>query len=499
MVVPCARVDRREGVGIVSKQRGIVLFLSFLLAATLFPQTASIAAPTAPRLDLRFASNELHLYRSDRTGVVSLRLPVYLAALDAPFDLRVSRDSYDDPLRIFQAIYDGDVASLTELPAEVLDGWDGLADFFRVRVYSEDDRLLRSVTSSACPAGYEQQRVDDSGPYATTYPFGCRSWDFSLGTVWGIDAGWAVQPLWRSRARVELPAGTYRAVVSITPRYRDLFGITQDAAIAEIPIHVGSFGCDFCGRAPSQVDRERRADEQRRLTAAPTVDDPDPSTLPDLVALPAFSIEVDRRRDREYLVFASNVWNRGPASLVVEGFRQAGEDVMDAYQYFIDDGAIVGRSQVGTFAFDRRDGHHHWHFLQFARYRLLDESLGHVVRSRKQSFCLFATDAVDLTVDGALWREDGFGSTQCGWDESLWIREVLPTGWGDTYFQYVAGQSFEITDLPNGTYFIEVHANPQGLLFDADPSNDTELRELVLAGEPGRRTVTVLPWHGIER
>ena len=39
-------------------------------------------------------------------------------------------------------------------------------------------------------------------------------------------------------------------------------------------------------------------------------------------------------------------------SLVVEGFRREGEDVMDAYQYFIDDGTIVGRSQVGTFRFD---------------------------------------------------------------------------------------------------------------------------------------------------
>lgn len=483
----------------MSKQRVIVVFLSLLLAATLLPRTASIAAPTPPRLELRFPSTEVHVYRSDRTGVVSLRLPVYLAAHDAPFDLRVRRDSYDDPLQIFQAVYDGADVSLTELPAEILDGWDGLVDFFRVRVYSEDDRLLRSVTASACPSGYEQQRLDDSGPYESTYPYGCRSWDFSLGSVWGIDTGWAVQPLWASRARTELREGTYRAVVSITPRYRDLFGIAHDDAIAEASIVVGSVGCDFCGRAPSRGDRERRADEQRRLTAAPIVDDPDPSTLPDLVALPAFEIGIDRRRDREYLVFAANVWNRGPASLVVEGFRREGEETMDAYQYFIDDGTIVGRSQVGTFVFDGRRGHHHWHFLQFARYRLLDASLGHVVRSRKQSFCLFATDAVDLTVDGALWREDGFGYTQCGWDQSLWIREVLPTAWGDTYFQYVAGQSFEITDLPNGTYFVEVRANPQGLLFDADPSNDTELREIELGGVPGNRTVTVLPWHGIER
>ena len=45
---------------------------------------------------------------------------------------------------------------------------------------------------------------------------------------------------------------------------------------------------------------------------------------------------------------------------------------------------------------------------------------------------------------------------------------------------------------------MEVTANPQGLLFDADPSNDTELREVVLGGTPGARTVIALPWHGID-
>ncbi|HET9672624.1 MAG TPA: lysyl oxidase family protein, partial [Actinomycetota bacterium] len=253
-------------------------------------------------------------------------------------------------------------------------------------------------------------------------------------------------------------------------------------------------GCGFCEVATPEVAQERDA-----LTAAPGSDDPDPGTLPDLVALPAFEIGIDRHRGNDYLRFAANVWNRGPASLVVEGFRAAGEDRMDAYQYFQEDGEIVGRSHVGSFAFDRRDGHDHWHFLQFARYRLLDDTLANVVRSRKQSFCLAPTDSIDLTVEGARWRPDELGFSRCGWSDSLWIREVLPTGWGDTYFQGVPGQSFDISDVPNGTYWIEVRANPLEALFDADPSNDTELRGVVLGGSPGDRTVTVLPWHGIER
>jgi hypothetical protein len=77
------------------------------------------------------------------------------------------------------------------------------------------------------------------------------------------------------------------------------------------------------------------------------------------------------------------------------------------------------------------------------------------------------------------------GFSQCGSATSTWIREILPTGWGDTYFQGVPGQSFDITDLPNGTYWIEVHANPEGRLFDGDPTNDVELREVILPRAAG--------------
>ncbi len=38
----------------------------------------------------------------------------------------------------------------------------------------------------------------------------------------------------------------------------------------------------------------------------------------------------------------------------------------------------------------------------------------------------------------------------CGNGSTLWIRESLPVGWGDTYFQFGAGQSFNFTSVPNG-------------------------------------------------
>jgi hypothetical protein len=78
------------------------------------------------------------------------------------------------------------------------------------------------------------------------------------------------------------------------------------------------------------------------------------------------------------------------------------------------------------------------------------------------------------------------------------VREYLPVGWGDTYTQDVAGQAFNITGLPNGTYYIEVIANPQHVLREQSATSDVSLRKVILGGTPGHRTVQVPPWHGID-
>ena len=75
---------------------------------------------------------------------------------------------------------------------------------------------------------------------------------------------------------------------------------------------------------------------------------------------------------------------------------------------------------------------------------------------------------------------------------------MLPVGWGDTYYQALPGQSFDITDLPNGTYFIQITANPQGLLMVGSTTNNTELRRIILGGRLGHPTVRVPRWHGID-
>jgi hypothetical protein len=172
---------------------------------------------------------------------------------------------------------------------------------------------------------------------------------------------------------------------------------------------------------------------------------------------------------------------------------------MKAYQYFWSGGKIIGRIRAGTMGFDGKQGHNHWHFEQFAKYELLTSAKSVAVRSHKVGFCIAPSDAVDLLLPHAVWQPFSVGlQGQCGSPTALWVAEEMPVGWGDTYIQSIAGQNFNITGVPNGTYYIEVIANPEKVLHETTSSNDVSLRKVILGGTPGHRTVKVPPWHGID-
>jgi hypothetical protein len=74
----------------------------------------------------------------------------------------------------------------------------------------------------------------------------------------------------------------------------------------------------------------------------------------------------------------------------------------------------------------------------------------------------------------------------------------MPLGWGDTYVQSLSDQAFDITHVPNGTYYIEIIANPEKVLRESNLGNDVSLRRVILGGRPGHRTVRVPAWQGID-
>ena len=493
-----------------NRHRQVLLVLAVIagLMAPMITLPAS-AAPSDPSLRLIAASNEITIVRR-RPYPVPLNLGVYAAAVNGDFEIRATRPDYDTPISVERWIDGG--ATIEPWPTETALDWYGLSSFFRVTARKDSGRVVLDQYQDFCPATYGTQRIDDTGALNPTYPmYGCGGSPFTLGNVWGIDDGWAAPAVggdyyyyWYGNSTPYLDAkdGHYNVEVTVAPTYTDLLGIsdTDRTVTVGVTIETNRRCRRTCLRpAPRRPDTGEAPSEP--FGHAPVVSAPDPATLPDLRALPALDMWVDAHRDgREWLNFSATLWNAGPGNLVVEGYRQPGEDVMDAWQYFLQpDGTVTGRASAGRLEYDTRDGHNHWHFRQFATYQLLDSDKGKVVRSKKEAFCLAPTDAIDTTAPNAVWNPYSIGlGSACGGPNALWIRENLDVGWGDTYYQGLPGQSFEVTHLPNGRYYVAVIANAKDKLIESDTSNNVSFRRIFLRGTPGHRYVVVPPYHGID-
>ncbi|MDX3507298.1 lysyl oxidase family protein [Streptomyces sp. ATCC51928] len=570
---------------------------------------AKTAEPT-PKLGLVAASTSVTLDSWKEDPGVYLDLGTYLTSENGAFELKVTRKSYKDPVVAQQILRNGKKTTTKALPAGLVKDFSGLPDFAKIAITDAAGKTVLSKTEAFCPNN-ASGRIRPDAPANSKYPQSCPVNPFTLGSVWGVENGWASNTYAGYYSDpVQLAAGTYTAKISVTKKYRDLFGIAnkpqtvkvvvrerswedegegggeglaaepRSAApkpgasaasasgheghgghsghaghgqVAETPAapsaHAGhgaparpeapatrttgaaptfnvghgpyppappalpwalkkeslqrqAFSAAKVGDRAGQTDGSRQAPgatpNAKRPTGKATVPD---VPKPDLRSLPAYGITVsDGYEDvpgKDYLAFSANVWNAGPAKLVVDGFRSPGKELMDAYQYFYDaDGKQVGYTPTGTMEWDPRPGHEHWHFTDFASYRLLKADKKETVRSGKEAFCLANTDAVDYTVKNANWHPDNTDlSTACGQENSISVREVLDVGSGDTYTQDLPGQSFDITDLPNGTYYIQVLANPENRLKETNHNNNSALRKVVLGGKKGARTVKVPAHH----
>ncbi|GAB1645099.1 lysyl oxidase family protein [Krasilnikovia sp. MM14-A1259] len=484
-------------------------------------------------------------------------LGVNLIAGKNPFEIRAGRKSYADPIVAQQFVTEKGRTTAVNLPKGMVTDFMGLKNFTTITVKDSSGKQIKSFQQDFCPNGWETHRTRPDAPAESPYPRECNgSNPFTLGAVWGIQAGWNAPVATASRfgeapSQLDLPVGDYQVTVELNKAYRDFFKISAKTTSVQLNMKVveikesgggdGTEPVPGASSAPARVDAKAAKAQAARAAAAAPGDEHSvhggegveskqiagylpafrppakaPQALastaqapkgprPDLRSLPAWGISLEEGTDgvkdgKWYVNFGATVWNAGPSTLLVDGFRRTGTELMDAYQYFFDaNGKQVGSAKAGTMEWDNREGHKHWHFTDFAQYNLLKADKKLAVRSGKEAFCLANTDAVDYTVPNAKWRPENTDlSTACGGNTAVAVREVLDAGNGDTYSQARPGQSFEVTDLPNGTYYIEVKANPANKLAEVSTSNNTSLRKIVLGGTPKARTLTVPPVFGID-
>ena len=495
------------------------------------------AATDPPPLALTLATADVvaERYVWEDEAYLFFDLGVNVIAGKDPFEIRATRSSYADPIAAKQVVIKNGKKKEVALPAGMVTGWNGLKDFTTVSIKDAAGAEVANYKTDFCPNSYNSARTRRDAPAENPYPQGCSYNPFTIGSVWGIQAGWnATTDSLPANGDFDLPDGDYTATVTLNKTYQDYFKIAATGSALSINVKVETVdeGKSAIAAGKAKVEAAREGTDTAAAVAVAehgehaAEGDPDqqvsaykpefrpparrPKAVraaaiprgprPDLRSLPAWGISLEQGDGKAFVSFGATVWNGGTSPLLVDGFRRTGSDLMDAYQYFFDaKGKEVGSVEAGTMEWDARDGHRHWHFTDFAQYNLLTSDSKQQVRSGKEAFCLVNTDAVDYTIPNAKWRPSNTDlSSSCGENTAVAVREVLDIGNGDTYTQSLPGQSFEVTDLPNGTYYIEVKANPSNKLTELSTTNNTSLRKIVLGGTAAERTLEVPPVHGIE-
>lgn len=107
--------------------------------------------------------------------------------------------------------------------------------------------------------------------------------------------------------------------------------------------------------------------------------------------------------------------------------------------------------------------HAHFHFQNYAIYRLIDAQTGHVWKSAKKGFCMLDTDP------NPAWQGEAPAGDKNYWSCGTLTRDGfqgVSHGWADTYVFNLAGQYFVLDGgdgqppVPPGDYIIEITVNP---------------------------------------
>ena len=484
------------------RRRGTLVVAGLAVTAIAVPglSAASAAKVPGPALKLEAAQNSITV--NSFRGRVGFDPGIWLAALGSPLEFDVQRAAYTKPVTLTQIIhppYGGVIHR--PLPPRLLDKWFGLKRFATLTMRNSAGKVVLTQRATFCP-NFFPARVTPGSPPSSPYPSQCGFNPFTVSQVWGVQKDWASEPVGFVSAK--LPLGVYTATLTISSEYTRLFNIAATDATATVKVTVVKPPkcCPEPGCCPPGARHpSHRMGLGQRPPAVRTLTNPPAASLPDLVALPAWQVRTRHQKQGnvDLLAFSASVWIGGNSQLDVEGFRSNGSPVMKAYQYFWRNGHVIGRARAGTMGFDSKKGHDHWHFEQFARYTLLNSHKSLVVLSHKVGFCIAPVDPINLLIPHALWKPvlTGFFGN-CGSPSAMWVTEQLPIGWDDTYQQDIAGQAFDITHVPNGTYYIQVTANPEKVLYETTTSNDVSFRKVILGGTPGHRTVKVPAWHGID-
>jgi hypothetical protein len=469
------------------------LVASMALALVASACTVASGTTAASAMTLVATSGSVTDYSYPGIGAI-LNLPIYVMPVGSPFDIRLTRASYSQPVVAEQIASTGNTTQTITLPAGMVNDFLGLPNFFHIVVANSVGKRVLDSILGFCPVA--DKRLTRDAVANSIYPKSCSVNPFALGSVWGIPPGWGAQIA--DGAPAQLSRGTYVATVSVTDLYQRLFNISAQPETVKVTIRT------VPGQPPlttPSAPAPTRGESAIPPPGSPTGNSLIPDSLrPELSAEPAWGIHLAETESvhhapEDLLQFNATVWNAGPVPLVIAGFRPRPGTAMKAYQYFYTPaGKLAGDAPAGTLYYDSDSGHNHWHYTDLATYLLLSADKRTILISQKTGFCLANTDIVDYTIKGAEWQPNSAPldkSCGAGNPDARTVQMSLEVGSGDTYLQQIAGQAFNVTNLPDGVYYIEITVDPLNNLHLAGGGTRTSLRQIQLSGKAGARVVTV--------
>lgn len=195
------------------------------------------------------------------------------------------------------------------------------------------------------------------------------------------------------------------------------------------------------------------------------------------------AIDISKRPGRKLLIFSGAFANRGAGTFELVGEVQPDGTTRAIQRIYRDDGSFE-QHFAGEFVFHGHEDHNHFHYGEFAAYRLravaAGNRLGSVVRaSDKVSFAMFDVDAYDLSLPGAprrgVYRNPGP-------DEPPGQPQGISVGWADVYARDLWDQWIDITGLPDGTYWLEKEVDPRRRLIESNEDNNKAWAKVVISG-----------------
>lgn len=205
-----------------------------------------------------------------------------------------------------------------------------------------------------------------------------------------------------------------------------------------------------------------------------------------------------------WLHFDTEVANRGPGPLELRPRTEPCDGDPQRYPtsqaVFLDDdgdGAFDREVDAAAHEYDAgciiyHQAHDHWHFEDFAEYKLLkvkaDGSLRTkaVQRADKVSFCMTDTGALTNQPPGTPGERHYLAIPQgCQQQEDGSFPPMgISVGWFDLYAWSLPQrtQALEITDLPNGPYCLRIELDPSDRLLETSEADNRRSTRIYIKG-----------------